>query len=219
MSTIAVILSGCGVFDGSEIHESVFVLQALDALGYQYQCLAPDDDMAIINHMTQQEEEGQRNSLIESARIARGDCKPLGQANPEDYVAAIFPGGFGVAKHLSTFAAEGADCSIHQEVLKFAQAMAQSQKPQGFLCIAPVLMPKIYGKGVRLTIGNDSSTIEAIEAMGGHHQEAKVDEVVIDEGYRAVSSPAYMLATSITQAHHSVTALVHKLDELIREEK
>lgn len=214
---IAVILSGCGVFDGSEIQEAVLTLKALSSFGYRYQCLAPDRSYVPIDHYSKDQESATRNLLSESARIARGDILALSEASPEDYEAAVFPGGFGVAKNLSNFAEKTSQCIVDKETLMFAQAMAAAKKPQGFLCIAPILMPAIYGQGIRLTVGNDNTTIDAIEAMGGVHVVAKVNEAVVDESRRAVSSPAYMLAQSILEVDQSVEALVSELHHLIQQ--
>lgn len=218
MVNIAVILSGCGVLDGSEIHESVLTLRAIKALGYDYQCLAPSDSFASSNHVTQACNDYARNALEESARIARGHIMAIADAEPDDFVASVFPGGFGVAKNLSNFAEKGSECTMHADTLSFAKAMASAQKPQGFLCIAPVLMPIIYGSDVQLTIGKDPETIRALQAMGAVHHEANVDDVIVDDKHKAVSSPAYMLAASILEVDQSVQALMQALDKLIRDE-
>src|SRR6185312_9966147 len=144
---VAVILSGCGVQDGSEIHEAVLTLLALDKAGVSYQCLAPNIPQArVINHVTGQAVIGEaRNVLQESARIARGQVLDLAQVLSEDYAAMIFPGGFGAALNLSDFGVRQDRCQIEPAVLKFATAMASAQKPAGFICIAPALITRIYG--------------------------------------------------------------------------
>ena len=122
---IAVILSGCGVYDGAEIHESVITLLRLDQRGAQVECFAPDvAQLHVINHLPGEEMPESRNVLVESARIARGAVKDIGQANAADFDALIVPGGFGAAKNLSNFAVEGAGCSINPQVLALAEAFA-----------------------------------------------------------------------------------------------
>ncbi len=213
MKKIAVVLSGCGVFDGSEIHESVCTLIALDKAGASYQCLAPSvEQTQVINHKTKEPmPEESRNILVEAARIARGDIEDISKADSNDFAAAIYPGGFGAAANLSDFAKQGANCTVQKDVLRFAQAMATEKKPQGFICIAPTLISKIYGEGVELTIGDDKQTIQAISAMGGKHIEATVDSVVVDKKHKVVSTPAYMLATHISEVFEGVTKLVNKV--------
>ena len=164
---IAVILSGCGVYDGAEIHESVITLLRLDQRGAQVECFAPDvAQLHVINHLTGEEMPESRNVLVESARIARGAVKDIGQANAADFDALIVPGGFGAAKNLSNFAVEGAGCSINPQVLALAEAFAEAGKPVGLICISPALAAKIYGPGVTCTIGNDADTAAALDKMG-----------------------------------------------------
>jgi len=199
---VAVILSGCGVYDGAEIHESVLTLLALSRAGVHSQCLAPNVNQShVINHLTGEVATGEtRNVLVEAARIARGDILDVGKANPADYSALFFPGGFGAAKNLCDFAFAGADCAVQPDVLKFASAFAAARKPVCFICIAPAMIPRIYGAGARATIGTDRDTAAAIEKMGGVHVACSVREIVVDEQHRIVSTPAYMLAHNIAEA-------------------
>jgi len=212
MKSVAVVLSGCGVFDGSEIHEAVCTLLALDKLGISYQCLAPNiTQTQVVNHLTHQPMQEERNVLVESARIARGDTLDISKANVDDYDAAIYPGGFGAVLNNSSFALQGVNFEIQPDVLAFAKGMATAKKPQGFLCISPVLISQIYGEGVQLTIGNDQPTTDAVTAMGGIHIETSVSEIVIDQKHRVVSTAAYMLANGITEVAEAVDKLVNAL--------
>lgn len=164
---IAVILSGCGVYDGAEIHESVITLLRLDQRGAQVQCFAPNiAQLHVINHLTGEEMPESRNVLVESARIARGNVKDLREASAEDFDALIVPGGFGAAKNLSNFAVEGAGCTVQPELLALTEAFAEAGKPVGLICISPALAAKIYGPGVVCTIGNDVDTAAAVTKMG-----------------------------------------------------
>jgi len=211
---VAVILSGCGVFDGSEIHESVITLLCLARAGMSYQCMAPNiTQTKVINHFTREESAEMRNVLVEAARIARGDIIDLEHANPNDYCAAIFPGGFGAATNLSNFASTGSDCVVEPTVLHFAQAMASAKKPMGFICIAPHLIPKIYGTAIELTVGTDQGTAQHINQMGGVHVDCGVNEIVVDETHHVVSTPAYMLAQNPAQVASGIEKLV---DEILR---
>ncbi len=210
----AVVLSGCGVYDGAEIHEAVLTLLAIDRQGGTYQCFAPDRaQMHVVNHLTGQEAAGEsRNVLVESARIARGAIKPLAEFNPADVDALIFPGGFGAAKNLCTFATQGPDCVVDPDTEAAVKAMAAAGKPIGALCIAPALVARIFGDGVDVTIGSDEGTAKAIEAMGARHTPAGHGGVVVDKGRKVVTSPCYMLDSSISQiadgAANTVKALL-----------
>lgn len=169
MKKIGVVLSGCGVYDGSEIHEAVITLLALAKQGAEVICFAPDKNQAdVINHLTGEPMAETRNVLIEAARIARGDIHPLIQADAAELDALIVPGGFGAAKNLSTFAAQGAECQIDPHLKALSQAMHAAGKPLGFICIAPAMLPKIFDFPLRLTIGTDIDTAEIVEEMGAN---------------------------------------------------
>ena len=212
---IAVILSGCGVYDGTEIHESVITLLRLSQRGAHVQCFAPNiAQLHVINHLTGEEMPESRNVLVESARIARGEIKDIREAKVDDFDALIVPGGFGAAKNLSSFATEGAACSVQPDVLALAEAFAEAGKPIGLMCISPAIAAKIYGPGVICTIGKDADTAAAVEKMGATHQECEVSDIVEDKARKLVSTPAYMLAQSISEAASGINKMVDRVLEL-----
>lgn len=216
MKKIAVILSGCGVFDGSEIYESVLTLLRIEQNNAQYQCMAPDiEQLHVINHLNGDVAEGEsRNVLVEAARLARGDVLDLSTANAADYDALIIPGGFGAAKNLCDFAVNGAQCEVNEIVASFTQDIHKAGKPVGLICIAPAMTPLLFGEGTQCTIGTDADTAAAIEAMGGQHQNCPVDEMIIDTEKKVVTTPAYMLAESISEAASGINKLVDAVIEM-----
>lgn len=216
MKNVAIILSGCGVFDGAEIYESVITLLALDSRGAKYQCFAPDiPQHHVINHLTGDVMEGEtRNVLVEAARIARGDIRKLEELDVDDFDALILPGGFGAAKNLSDFAFKGADCTVDPGVESVCKAFAQKNKPAGYLCIAPAMLARIYGGGVEITIGNDAETARAVEKMGAVHIACAVTDVVEDSTRKLITTPAYMLAQNIGEAAAGINKLVDKVLEM-----
>ncbi|MWO99165.1 isoprenoid biosynthesis glyoxalase ElbB [Escherichia coli] len=212
MKKIGVVLSGCGVYDGSEIHEAVLTLLALSRQGAEAICFAPDKSQAdVINHLTGEPMAETRNVLIEAARIARGAVQPLAQADASTLDALIVPGGFGAAKNLSTFASEGAECYVDPDLKRLAQALHAAGKPLGFICIAPAMLPRIFDFPLRLTIGTDIDTAEIVEDMGGEHVPCPVDDIVVDEDNKIVTTPAYMLAQSIAEAATGIDKLVDRV--------
>ncbi len=213
MGKVAVVLSGCGVYDGAEIHESVLTLLRLSELGVSYQCLAPNiEQMHVVNHLTGEVAEGERrNVLVEAARIARGDVLDLKEARADDYDALFVPGGFGAAKNLCDFAVKGADMTVQPDFLKFAVDMHKAGKPIGLMCIAPAMSARIFGEGVDCTIGTDAETAAAIEAMGGNHINCPVEEAVIDRQRKLVTTPAYMLAGNVAEAASGIHRLVDEV--------
>ena len=218
MKRVAVILSGCGVFDGTEIHEAVLTLLALDRANARILCAAPDvPQHHVINHYTQEPSPGEtRNVLVESARIARGDIRPLSDLRVEEVDAAIVPGGFGAAKNLCTFALSGPNFEVHAEVADFLKAVHQAGKPLGFVCIAPAIAAKLFGaEEVEFTVGNDPQTAQNLEAAGGgRHVNCTVHNAVVDARRKIVTTPAYMLAQRITEAEAGINKLVQAVLEM-----
>jgi enhancing lycopene biosynthesis protein 2 len=193
----AVILAGSGVFDGSEIHETTMTLYAIKKRGGDYEIFAPDiDQHHVVNHITGEEMQEKRNVLIEASRIARGDIKNLNEFKADDYDAVIFPGGFGVAKNLSTFAFDGADCSVNGDVENVIKAMAEQNKPIGALCISPVVVSKVLGD-IKVTIGQDQGTADAVKQMGATHEDTKHGQVTVDKKNKVFTTPCYMLDSTI----------------------
>lgn len=213
---IGVILSGCGVYDGSEIHEAVFTLLAIDRNGAEAVCMAPDMELAEVNHLTGQETGARRNVLVESARIARGKIRNIAEFKADDLDAVIFPGGYGAAKNLCNFAEKGAAATIHPEVARLLKEMAAARKPIGAICIAPALVAATLGReyAPKLTIGTDPGTAAAIQATGSEHVACPVTEFVVDREHRIVSTPAYMLASHISEAAEGIEKAVKAVLEL-----
>ncbi|MBN2012412.1 isoprenoid biosynthesis glyoxalase ElbB [candidate division KSB1 bacterium] len=214
--TVGVVLAGCGFLDGSEIHEATLTLLALDRAGVKIICMAPDVPHAhVINHLTAKAVDEQRHVLHESARIARGAIHAMRSVSPDDLDAIIFPGGYGAAKNLFTFAFHGINGTVNQEVERFITTLHSKKRPQGFLCISPVIAAKVLGMyQPELTIGNDEATAAAIIKMGGNHINRKVDEIVVDEKNRLVSTPAYMFDTSIAHVARGIDKLVSAVLEM-----
>lgn len=210
---VAVVLSGCGVYDGAEIHEATLALLCLSRAGARVQCFAPDvPHRHVVNHLTGQVAEGeQRNVLVESARLARGNIQPMTAARVADFDALIVPGGFGAAKNLSDFAVNGAQLTVQADFLAFARAMHAAGKPIGLICIAPTMAAAICGAGVKATIGNDADTAAAVNAMGAVHCECGVRDTCVDREYKLVTTPAYMLAHSIAEAYDGIGQLVDEV--------
>ena len=214
MKKIAVVLSGNGVFDGSEIHEATLTLFSIAKNGASYEIFAPNiDQHHVVNHITGEEMPEKRNVMIEAARIARGKINDLANFNASEFDALIFPGGFGAAKNLCTFAFEGSECKVNYDVEKSIRSMLEQKKPIGALCIAPVILAKIIGD-VELTIGQDEGTATAVKKMGANHKNTTHGEVVIDEKYKIVTSPCYMLNANIAQIGEGANNIVNAILEM-----
>lgn len=213
---VGVVLSGCGFLDGAEIHEATLTLLALDRQGAQVVAMAPDVEQQVVNHLAAQPaEQERRNVLVEAARISRGQIRDLAQVEAAELDALIFPGGYGAARNLSTFATQGKDLQINPEVERLIKQMHAARKPMGFLCIAPVLAAKVLGaEHPELTIGNDRPTASALEALGARHLKCKVEEIAVDPRLKLVSTPAYMLGPSIAPVSVGIERLVSAVLEM-----
>jgi enhancing lycopene biosynthesis protein 2 len=221
MKTIGVLLSGCGVMDGAEIHESVITLLAIDRAGAKARCLAPNvDQMHVVNHLTGQPAKGERrNVLVESARIARGEIEDVAEITPDDLDALVIPGGYGAAKNLCTYAVDGPKCTVNEPAARLIRGMLVARKPVGAICIAPAMLAKaLEGTAIKpkLTIGNDAGTAANLKTMGAAHEACPVREFAVDEEHRIVTTPAYMLAGRISEAADGIEKLVRKVLELCR---
>ena len=215
MKKIAVVLSGCGVYDGAEIHEAVLTMFAIADNGAAYEIFAPDiDQHHVVNHITGSEMDEARNVLIESARIARGNIKALSEFSGKKFDAIIFPGGFGAAKNLSTFAFDGSNCQVNSDVEAAIKEMVSLAKPVGALCISPVILAKILGD-VELTIGDDAGTIQAIQEMGAIHKATTHGEVVVDQQHKIVTTPSYMLDATIKQIEEGARNVEKAILEMV----
>lgn len=214
MKKIAVVLAGNGVYDGAEIHEATLTLLAIAQKGAAYQCFAPDINQAhVVNHITGEEMPETRNVLIEAARIARGNIKALSEYNAANFDAIVIPGGFGAAKNLCSFAFDGSDCKVNEDVEKAIRSTVVAEKPVGALCISPALIAKVLGD-VEVTIGQDQATADAIETMGAKHVKTTHGEIVVDKKYKVITTPCYMLDASIAQIAEGANNLVAKILEL-----
>jgi len=212
---VAVVLSGCGFRDGSEIHESVLSLLAVDRHGGEYQCFAPDVvQSSVVDHLSGEGVVDSRNVLVEAARIARGDIKPLSEFRSGDFDVLILPGGFGAAANLCDFAKKGKDCGVRDDVSHAVCSMHAAGKPIGALCIAPVILAKLLS-GVSLTVGSVCDVSKAVEAMGAKHMVSGHGEIVVDEGNKVVSTPCYMLDSRVSQIADGADALVEALFGLV----
>ena len=189
----AIVLSGCGVYDGSEIGEAMMTMLALDEAGCRYEIFAPDKpQFHVVDHLKGEPASESRNVLAESARIARGKVRPLSEYKAEDYSGLIFPGGFGAAKNLCTFAFDGASMTVDAEVERAVNATRQAGKPIGAMCIAPVILGKLMA-GVQVTVGHDEATNEALRQMGAEPKNVFGPDVVHDTKNKVFTTPCYML--------------------------
>ncbi|GAB4368217.1 MAG: isoprenoid biosynthesis glyoxalase ElbB [Acidobacteriota bacterium] len=214
---IAVVLSGCGVYDGAEIHEAVITLLALDRMEAEAVICAPDvPQLHVVNHLTGEVAEGEsRNVLVESARIARGNIRDVREVSADEVDGLILPGGFGAAKNLCDFAVKGPDCSVNEDVARLVREVHRQGKPIAAVCIAPALIAKVLGdEGPELTIGTDAETAAGLEKLGARHVECPVREFVVDRERKLISTPAYMLAERIGEAAEGIEKTVRTLLEM-----
>lgn len=227
MRKVAVVLSGCGVYDGSEIHETVLTLLAIKQNGGEYQCMAPNiKQHHVLNHMSGEELNEDRNVLIESSRIARGDIKNINECSMDDYDALVIPGGFGAAKNLSKWAFNGPDGEINADVRRIVNEAVTQKKPVAALCMGPTLVAKsLEGSGLnsKLTVGTTEESspyeIDAIsagmESVGANPSMKSIREVEIDQNNKIVSAPCYMMDGDIVDVHNNIQLAIKEMFVLL----
>jgi enhancing lycopene biosynthesis protein 2 len=220
MVKVGVVLSGCGFLDGSEIHEAVLTLLALDRAGATAICLAPNIEQAgVVNHRTGKPSEDTRNVLDESARIARGKIQDVAKISAADLDALILPGGFGAAKNSCNFAAAGSKTKAEASVARLVRDMHKAKKPIAALCIAPTVVAAALRDEhahVKMTIGSDEKTAHALESMGAKHVVCPVGECRVDEEERVITSPAYMYEARISEVAAGIERAVKELVRMAR---
>ena len=216
MKKIGVVLSGCGVRDGSEIHEAVFALLAIDRHGAEAVCMAPDGEFPVTNHVSMEETGETRSIMVEAARIARGNIRSISSVTAADLDAVVFPGGFGAARNLCDFAVKGAGATVNPDVSRLLKEMAAAGKPIGAICIAPALISAALGReyAPTVTIGSDAGTAAEVEKTGARHQECPATGFVVDTKNKIVTTPAYMLATRISETCEGIDKCVKAVIEL-----
>jgi len=213
----AVVLAGCGVYDGAEIHEAVMTLYAIDRNGGTYQLFAPNVmQHHVINHITGEVMKESRNVLTEAARIARGKILALTEYRAADFDALIFPGGFGVAKNLCTYAFDGPECHVDRVVEEAIRSTHKAGKPIGALCISPVLITRVLSE-VTVTIGKDSSTAADIKTLGGKHENRQHGEVTVDRKNRIVTAACYMLDATLSEIARDADEVIRAIKVLLGE--
>jgi enhancing lycopene biosynthesis protein 2 len=215
---VAVILSGCGVYDGSEIHEAMATLLALENHGFETYCFAPDvDQMHVVDHIkgTPMPDE-KRNVLTESARIARGKIEALDATKMAEMDALVLPGGYGAAKNLCNYAVAGTEMEINEQVLKAIQSIHDAGKPIVSLCISPVILAKIFNEHEPLlTVGGYGDDAKNVEAMGARHQVTAHEEYVVDKDLKIITTPCYMMDATVGQIFRGVDKAIAQLEKMI----
>ena len=217
MKQIAIILSGCGNRDGSELQETLSLLLAIDRHGFRYQCFAPMDKFRVVSYLDNDGETGEERDLFaESARIARGDIQPLDDYRAGDNDALILPGGMGAARNLSSYALKGPAMTVRPDVERAILETHAAHKPVCAMCIAPMVLAKVLGpKGVKLTLGDPCAAAKTAVQLGATHEVCGATDVCVDETNRVLTTPAYMVATHISQIFDGAANMVDRLTEWI----
>ncbi len=213
MIKAAVVLSGCGYLDGSEISEAVSVLLHLSRAGGEVRCFAPDKPLKEVDHLKGEPTGETRSVLSEAARIARGKVEPLNTLDERQFDAVFFPGGFGAAKNLCDFAEKGAACGVEPDVERVLKSFRAAGKPIGLCCIAPVLAAKVL-PGVKVTLGNDAGVAAAVEQMGSRHENHAVTEAAVDAEHRVATAPAYMYGDA--PVHEVYLGIGHMVEQTLK---
>lgn len=212
---IALILAGCGVKDGSEIHETIALMLAIRKVGFEYELFAPNTNVESVNHLTGNVTEN-RNVLVESARIARGEIRDLQELKVEGFASVVIPGGFGAAKNLCTYATEGANLKVQPDLERILKKTNELRKPIGAMCIAPVILAKVF-PGAIITLGDYNNAAKDMEKIGAVALIKGNGQVAIDKNYNIFSVPGYMLNADIVQIFEDAEQLINEIISFLKE--
>lgn len=224
---IGVLLSGSGVYDGSEIQEAVLTLLAIEEIEAEAICISIDKPQHhVINHLNGEEMNDSRNMLIESARIARGNIKNINDVSPNDIDAMVIPGGFGAAKNFTSWAFNGSDGEILPEVKLLLVNLINIGKPIAALCVSPVVLAKaLEGSTITptLTIGTDkepspydiTAFTDGLQKTGMQTEMKSVREINIDVKNKIISAPCYMMEASIVDVRKNIRSAIEALRDLV----
>jgi enhancing lycopene biosynthesis protein 2 len=214
---VALILSGCGNRDGSELQETLSLMLALDRRNWHYQCFAPQGTFRVVSHVDGKEE-GQRDIFEEAARIARGNILPIEQFNISDYDVLALPGGMGAARNLSTFAFDGPRMEVVDSVQDAILETYRAGKPVVAMCIAPMVLAKVLGRyEVELTLGpDDNQASQVAKGFGCKVRACGPTDVCVDDEHKVLTTPAYMAATRISEIFAGAENMVAELERLLR---
>ncbi|MCB9073805.1 MAG: isoprenoid biosynthesis glyoxalase ElbB [Bdellovibrionaceae bacterium] len=211
---IAVILSGCGNKDGSEITEAVSTLMALAKEGAHYVCFAPDQNFTAVDYLQNASIEN-RNAMKEAARIARSEIRPLQKLDPQKFDGVVFVGGAGAVKNLSDWAHKGAKCTVLPEVEYIIESFHEEGKPIAAMCIAPTLVARVLGRhGVSVTVGEAGEDAQEIEKTGAIHEVCPPEEYVSDRDHKVLSTPAYMYDSTAFEVFTGISKMIKEFVEM-----
>jgi len=227
-NNVAVVLSGCGVYDGSEVHEATSCLAAITRHGLTPVVYAPDKNQAhVVDHQVGEASDAQRSVLSESARISRCAVKSLSVLKQDDAMALVIPGGFGAAKNLSDFGFKGTDMTVDPEVERVLTDFKSAGKPIALCCIAPILAAKVFGDkgGVTLTLGMKGDAdawpyggaVDAARSLGANVVEATVADVVVDPDTKVITTPAYMYNGQYHEIQDGVKNMIDAMVEVSKQ--
>jgi enhancing lycopene biosynthesis protein 2 len=221
---VAVVLSGCGAGDGSEIREAVLTLLTLERAGAQVMFAAPDVAQArVFDHQqgALAADAQPRHARSEAARIARGPVRALSELRIEEIDALIFPGGEGVATVLSNYADKGQLCDVDPDVVRLLKEALARHRPMGFICLAPILAARVLGPvaGVRVTLGpRATAPAKHAAVMGADVRPCNANDIFVDSKTRVISTPAYMYeGARLTEVAQGIEKLVRAVLQLARD--
>lgn len=224
---IGLLLSGCGVYDGAEIQETVLAMLAIQEQGAEYFCISVNKNQHhVINHLTGEEMPEVRNMMTEAARISRGQITEISDVSLEDYDAIVIPGGFGSAKNFTSWAFEGPKGTILPEIKEFLRIAVENKKPIAALCVSPVIMAKaLEGSPFQpeMTIGSDKESspysitdfTAGLESTGTITSMKTVAEIQIDTKNKIVTAPCYMMDATIIEIRKNIEEAIKATIHLV----
>ena len=214
MKKIAFILAGCGGTDGTEIHEATYSYLAAKQLGCDYECFSIDKPQKIVkNNYTQEVVDEKRNLLVESARLGKFGIKDIKELKVDNFDILFFPGGFGSAINISTFAIDGENYTVDENVAKIINEFKNKGKVICAVCIAPMILAKTL-HNVKITLGKDEEIATIVSKNGNHFIPTESGNICVDEENKVITSPCFMLTKNPAIVYEEVYSIIEKAIEL-----
>jgi enhancing lycopene biosynthesis protein 2 len=225
--TIGILLSGCGVYDGTEIQEAVLSMLAITEAGHDYKCISVNKNQYhVVNHLTGETMDENRNMMVESARIARGEVQDINEISPAIIDGLVIPGGFGAAKNFTTWAFNGPDSDILPEVKLLIVNLVNAGKPIAALCVSPVVIAKaLQNSNIQptLTLGttkeqspyNIEDFHKGVESIGAKTEEKPITDILVDYDNKIITAPCYMMNANILEVKNNIKKAVNQLIKMI----
>ena len=191
---VAIILSGCGGLDGSEIGETICSILALEGGGFSWKAFSMDKlQKKVISALSMKEMNEKRNMMEESARITHGKIEDISKLEVNEFDVLWLPGGYGMVCSFSDIGEKGENGSVSSEISTVIKKFHEQKKIIVGICIAPSVIAKSLEKvQLTITLGEAENFYSLLKRLGHNPKKVTSSEFIYDKEHKIYSTPAYM---------------------------